>query len=309
LSEAGRAGVLCIGAAHLDRRARLLAPPVPASSNPVTVAAGWGGVARNVAEGLARLGVPAALLSRLGGDAEADRLLAALASAGVDVSGVARGPEAATASYTAVLDPTGELVIGLADMAIYDGMDAAFFAAREDALRGHAAWFADANLPAAGLARLLAARPAGGFVAANTVSVAKAPRLAGLLGAIDLLFCNRAEAAALSGAGSDPATAAAALRAAGAGAVVVTLGADGALLATAAGAERLPAPPAAARDVTGAGDALIAATLQGWRVGLPPTEALRRGLAAAALTVACEQAVRPDLSPALLERATGPRAA
>lgn len=315
MNAAAPAGaVLCIGAAHLDRRARLLAPPVPGSSNPVTVTTGWGGVARNVAEGLARLGMPAALLSRLGPEAEADRLLAALAAAGVEVAPATRNADAATASYTAVLDPTGELVLGLADMAIYDGMDAGFFAARAALLRGHRHWFADANLPAAGLARLLAEKPAGGFVAANTVSVAKAPRLTGLLGAVDLLFCNRAEAAALSGAGPAPEAAAAALRAAGAGAVVVTLGAEGALLATAAGTMRLPSPAAAARDVTGAGDALIAATLQGWIAGLPPADALRRGLAAAALTVACEQAVRPDLSPALLDaalarRQPGPRAA
>ncbi|MFO1056143.1 MAG: PfkB family carbohydrate kinase [Dongiaceae bacterium] len=96
--------------------------------------------------------------------------------------------------------------------------------------------------------------------------------------------------------------------------MVVTLGAEGALLATAAGLERLPSPASAARDVTGAGDALIAATLQGWIAGLPPADALRRGMAAAALTVASEQAVRPDLSPALLEAAlrrqpSGPRAA
>ncbi|MFO1056144.1 MAG: PfkB family carbohydrate kinase [Dongiaceae bacterium] len=216
MSAAQPAGaVLCIGAAHIDRRARLQAAPVPGSSNPVAMTAGWGGVARNVAEGLARLGTGVALLSRLGPEAEADRLLAALAAAGVDAAAVVRSAAAATASYTAVLDPAGELVIGLADMAIYDGMDAAFFAARAALLRRHRAWFADANLPAAGLARLLAAKPAGAFVAANTVSVAKAPRLAGLLGAVDLLFCNRAEAAALSGAGPAPEAAAAALRAAG----------------------------------------------------------------------------------------------
>jgi pseudouridine kinase len=309
LSAPDRGGVLCIGGAHLDRRARLLAAPVPGSSNPVAVTTSWGGVARNVAEGLARLGVPAALLSRLGPDAEADRLLAALAAAGVELAAVARSPDAVTASYTAVLDPAGELVIGLADMAIYDGMAAGFFAERRDLLGRHGCWLADANLPAAGLARLLAMKPAGGFVAANTVSVAKAPRLAGLLDAVDVLFCNRAEAAALSGAGPAPDAAAGALRAAGAGAVVVTLGAEGALLATAAGTTCLPSPTATAHDVTGAGDALIAATLQGWRAGLPPAEALRRGLAAAALTVACDQAVRPDLSPALLERALGPCAA
>src|SRR5215475_13906112 len=130
--------ILCIGAAHIDRRARAIAPVVAGSSNPVRLSTGWGGVARNVAETLARLGAKVALLSRVGSDAEADRLIGALAALGIDTGRVVRAPDAATASYTALIDPDGELVVGIADMAIYDGMDAAFFAPLRPGLAGHA---------------------------------------------------------------------------------------------------------------------------------------------------------------------------
>jgi len=303
--------ILCIGAAHPDRKARALGPVVPGSSNPVRLTTAWGGVARNVAETLARLGAGAGLVSRVGDDAEADRLLAALAGLGIDTGLVARVSGAATASYTAFLDPAGELVIGLADMAIYDGMDAAFFAPLRPRLAGHAAWFVDANLPAVGLAALLADRPAGTLVAANAVSVAKAPRLAAVLPRLDLLFCNLAEAAALAGRGPghDVEALARDLLARGAGAVVVTRGAGGALCADAGGLQPLAAPPAIPRDVTGAGDALVGATLLARLGGLRLADAVGRGLAAAALTVASEQSVRPDLPAALAAAAPDPRAA
>jgi pseudouridine kinase len=301
--------ILCIGAAHLDRKARAIAAVVTGSSNPVRLSTGWGGVARNVAETLVRLGAPVGLVSRVGADAEADRLIEALAALGIDTGLIVRVPGAATASYTALLDPAGELVIGLADMAIYDGMDAAFFAPLKPRLAGHAAWFVDANLPAAGLAALLADKPAGTLVAADAVSVAKAPRLVEILPRIDLLFCNMAEAAALAGPGPGVEAMARSLLARGPGAVVLTQGARGALCADADGVQQLPAATASLRDVTGAGDSLVAATLLARLGGLKLAAALARGLAAAALTIASEHAVRPDLSPAMVAAALGPAAA
>ena len=176
-------------------------------------------------------------------------------------------------------------------------------------LAGHAAWFVDANLTASGLEALLAYKPAGTLVAADAVSVAKAPRLGDVLPRIDLLFCNVAEAAALADPGPDVEAIAGHLLARGAGAVVLTQGARGALCADANGMRQLPAVPASLRDVTGAGDSLVAATLLARLGGAPLPAALASGLAAAALTLASEHAVRPDLSPGLVAAVPGPVAA
>ena len=65
------------------------------------------------------------------------------------------------------------------------------------------------------------------------------------------------------------------LLAAGAAAVVVTLGAGGALVMDGSGPLRIPAPPVRAVDATGAGDATMAALLHGLLVrgGAPPDAA------------------------------------
>ena len=78
--------VLCIGGANLDRKLRLSEPLRMGTSNPVSSEVSPGGVARNVAENLARLGCKVRLLSTFSDDLEGNWLLDHLNSAGVDVS-------------------------------------------------------------------------------------------------------------------------------------------------------------------------------------------------------------------------------
>jgi sugar/nucleoside kinase (ribokinase family) len=105
----------------------------------------------------------------------------------------------------------------------------------------------DAGKPVVVDANLRPARWAGAEAAVATVR--------GCVPQAAVLKCNRAEAALLTGA-EDPAAAAEALLALGAQSVVVTLGADGALLRGAGGARDVPGVAAAPVDTTGAGDAV-----------------------------------------------------
>ena len=54
--------VLVIGASSLDVKGRTLEPLVPGTSNQGDIRSSRGGVGRNIAENLARLGVPTILL-------------------------------------------------------------------------------------------------------------------------------------------------------------------------------------------------------------------------------------------------------
>ncbi|HSK38944.1 MAG TPA: carbohydrate kinase family protein [Arenibaculum sp.] len=295
------AAILCIGAAHTDRKARAAEPVVPGTSNPVSVRSSTGGVARNVAENLARLGMPVALMSRIGQDREGDAVLAGLEAVGVDCALVERSPSSPTASYTALLDPAGELFVAMADMAIYGEMQVRLLARSLPALARFGAWFVDCNLPTGSLRFLLENRPANVRLFVDPVSVTKAERLRGLLGGIETLFANREELSALTGlpirAPLDLCAAAGLLLDRGVGSVVGSRGADGCLLATPQEYTFLPPVPAEVRDVTGAGDALIAGTILGRLRGLPVGGAVRVGLACAALAVESRETVYPGLTP------------
>ncbi len=299
------ARVACIGGATVDRVYRATSEVRLGTSNPVVQSRGFGGVARNVAESLARFGVPASLVTAVGADANGRALVAHLAAAGVDVGGVIERPGAATAEYVAVTGPTGDLVLGLADMAVFDTLDADAIGGASGSLADAALVFADCNLQAGTLADLVRERRAGGLplLAVDGVSTPKVARLPDDLDGVDLLFLNEDEAVAASGhSGAEDAIAA--LLGRGAAALVLTRGPAGAVLADRTGIAALPAvAPAAVVDVTGAGDALIAGTLRGIAAGRDLRVALREGLAAAALALERPGGVRPDLSPALLEAA------
>jgi pseudouridine kinase len=298
--------VWCFGAANIDRQARAHRSVRLGTSNPVTIRTSLGGVARNVAESLARLGLPVGLVSRMGSDPSAERILGAMARLGLDLSQVTRSATSGTASYTAVLEPGGEMTVAIADMGIYDEMVPAVLAPALAAAEAASAWFVDANLPAEGIAAILAhpGRPA--LVAVDAVSSPKSEKLRGLLDRIGLLCLNRDEAEAITGHPvTDETTAWAALRrlrAAGVARVVLNRGGDGALIADAAGEAAIPACPADLVDVTGAGDAAAAGTLYGLVTGLALPDAARLGRAAAALALEAPTAVPETLTADALRR-------
>jgi pseudouridine kinase len=241
--------------------------------------------------------------------------LAHLTGLGCDVTAVTVVAGACTAQYVAVLDPDGGLVIGVADMAVLDGIapadvDAAWPAnpgsATSEPAAGSGWVVADCNLAPHTLARVLErARGSGVPVAVDAVSTPKVVRLPADLTGVGVLFCNHDEARALLAAHAhddtgDDAQLALRLHATGAGAVVLTRGADGVVLADAHGVREVPAVPATVVDVTGAGDALVAGTVAGLAAGRCLLDAVALGTLVAARTVASERSVVPDL-PELLE--------
>src|SRR5688500_15492896 len=82
--------VVVVGGANLDIKARSAATAILGTSNPGSGSMAAGGVGRNVAENLARLGTPTYLIAAVGDDPMGERLLADTASAGVRLDHVHR---------------------------------------------------------------------------------------------------------------------------------------------------------------------------------------------------------------------------
>ncbi|MEZ0171367.1 carbohydrate kinase family protein [Microvirga sp. TS319] len=300
--EAGR--IVCIGGATVDRKYRTRAPIHFRTSNPAMAERSFGGVARNVAEGIARLGTKSSLVSLLGNDENGRAIRAELARLGIDIRHVGISEDHATAEYVAVLEPEGDLALGLADMAIFDALDPAFL--RRIWAEIAPSWiFADCNLPSPTLRELIGlARRRCPMLAIDAVSAVKVMRLPRDLTGVGLLFLNMDEARSLlDDTGISPDAAAAALLARGPERIVLTLGEGGLIATDRTGPTRVHAIPARVVDATGAGDALIAVTLVALLEGRSLAEAVRMGTVAAALTMECPASVRPDLTLALLESA------
>ncbi len=308
--------VLALGGANLDIAAS--APALQAAeSNPGRIRCAPGGVARNMAENLARLGHRVRLVAPLGDDAFGALLRAATGAAGVDLSLAPVFVGAASCSYLTLQGAAGDMATAVNDMALMERLDARWLAAQAApgtplaaALDGAAAWVLDCNLRADALAGLLQrARP--GPCGVDAVSAHKVARLAPLLACVDLLKLNGFEAEALLGTPvcdeAQARAAAEALAARGVRQVVLSLGARGAAWAERGDAPRsgfAPAPPvdaAAVRSTSGAGDALLAGLMHGLLGGGPLEAALRFAQGCAALTLQADAANHPGLSVAAVQ--------
>ena len=298
--------MICIGGAVLDRKYHAREDLIPGTSNPVDGHRGFGGVARNVAENLVRLGVDLSFISIVGADATGRDLVRHLRDLGADVRQVVTTTERPTAEYAAILDTNNDLALGIADMAVFDLLTPAHL----DRCWPHlasASWvFADCNMPAATIEALIARKHGARFkLAVDAVSTPKSARLPRDLAGIDLIFSNHDEACAILGA-ADPAKrpsprdAAAALCRAGAREAIVTHGAHGYAVAAGGDVAEMRAVPARPIDITGAGDAMIAGTLYRMLGGAPLRAAAQTGALLATLTTESASSVHPELSPRFL---------
>lgn len=297
--------ILAVGGAHIDRRGQVSGAFVPGASNPGTMLEDIGGGAFNALRNAVRRGATASLLSVRGGDAAGEAVARAIAENGIaDLSAVFL--DRSTPSYTALLDRDGDVIAALADMSLYE---LAFpkqmrRAKVRDAVEVADAVFCDANLPAAALQRL-AAVARGKPVLAIAISPAKAVRFAEILPSLACLFMNRREAAAISGLepGEPVEKLVGGLQGLGLRTGVITHGSSAVI---GFDAERVvsivPPVPRGIADVTGAGDALAGAMSVGLLRGLPFGEALREGMAAAVLAIACRSSV-PEFSKAAFAEA------
>jgi pseudouridine kinase len=297
----GSRAVACIGAANLDRKLRSLATLTMGTSNPARQDESFGGVARNIAENLARLGVPVSLTTAVGDDSAGSALLAHAERAGIDTRGTLRLPSTCSGTYTAVLDDHGEMMVALADMALFDLITPEMLASRQPRRALPALTVADLNLPQATLAALLAdaVRDAVPLVMV-AVSRPKMARLPQDLRGLRLLILNQGELETRVGKAlrtdAELAAACATVQAQGAQDLIVTRGSAGAVFTHAGGIAHLPAPQARVVDVTGAGDAFAAAVCWSLFQGSEDLElACRHGLKLSAMTLACEATVCPTL--------------
>jgi pseudouridine kinase len=294
--------VLVIGASSLDVKGRALKPLVAGTSNQGLISSSLGGVGRNIAENLARLGVPTMLLSAVGADGTGKRLLAQAADSGIDIRHVLVDPEGRTGSYMAILDHHGGLSTSIDDMSVLSQITPRYINDRRRLFREAAMVVVDANLSPTTLKTVFRlARKYQVPVCADPTSKNLSPRLQPYLGQLYMVTPNQAEAEALLeqapiGGRDGAITAAKQLVARGVEIAVITLAEMGVCYATSHESGHLPALDIDIVDFTGAGDALSAAIIFGLLEKMPIDEAIRLGVSAAALALQSRETVRQDLS-------------
>ena len=193
-----------------------------------------------------------AMVGRVGADAQGAWLREGLWTEGVDVEHVREDRQAPTGVALIAVDARGENTIVVSPGA-NARVDARDVAAASEVVRGAEVVLVQHEVPQEAVAAAIAT--AGGTVVLNPAPAR------GLAAPVDVLVPNRGELETLAGGRGDPVTLARSITAARA--VVVTLGAEGAVVVEGDRAERVRAPQVEAVDTTGAGDAFCELTAVG----------------------------------------------
>lgn len=309
LSEAP--GVVVVGGANIDLKARSAGSAALGTSNPGHASMRPGGVGRNIAENLARLGTRTHLVSVIGRDPFGETLMAKSAAAGVHLEHVLRTDDA-TGTYTAVLDSDGGLIVAVSAMMAIKKLGPEHVSYVRDLIAAAGAVIVDGNVRIDTLQHTLDLAAAARVRAiVEPVSAPKARALARCLTVERPIFAvtpNRDELGALTdmptGTDRQLKRAAATLHDRGVEVVWVRLGERGSLFSRLGGDPLvIPVVPTDVDDVTGAGDAAVAAFCHALLSGEEPESAAMFGHAAASLTISSTHTVRPDLTERLVRSA------
>ena len=273
--------LLVVGNTTLDTTFRVDRLPVPGETVLAAGAVdGLGGKGANQAVTAARCGADVVFVSAVGSDAAGDRALALLAAEPLGLSNVVRVPTPTDQSFIAVSDDGENTIISTHEAAAALAVDhvdpdlATLDAGDTLLLQG--------NLSAGLTARCLQMAQARGV---RTI-INPAPiqfDYGEIWPFVECVILNAVEALTLAGV-HDAVAAGRRLQAKGVGIVIVTLGAEGAVI-IGDGINRIPAPDVTAVDSTGAGDVFCGVFAAAETIGTPLLSAARRAVFAASLCV------------------------
>ena len=273
-------------------------------SNVGKVKISLGGVGRNVAENLVRLGIPTHLITVIGDDAYGRQILADAQRIGLDMHDTLVLPGEQTSTYLSILDHSMDMVLAINQMTIVDRMTVDFIASKRAVIARAALCVLDTNIPADVLRYLLTTFPDTVFFL-DTVSTVKAGRVKELIGRAHTIKPNRAEAEVLSGMpirdAADLDRAVATLHAKGVHSIFLSLGAEGLFYSNGQVARRLPTPPLRVVNATGAGDAALAGLTFGYWHGRSIDEMAALARAASIIALSSADTINPAMSEQLLD--------
>ncbi|WP_328513855.1 ribokinase [Streptomyces mirabilis] len=257
--------LLVVGSANADLVIGVERRPAPGETvlgSDLVVHPGGKGANQAVAAG--RLGARTALLARVGDDAHGRLLLDSQRAAGVDTAGVLVGG-APTGVALITVDPSGDNSIVVSPGA-NGRLTPEDVRSAGNLLSASRVVSAQLEIPLETVVEVVRNLAPGSRFVLNPSPPRALP--AEVLAACDPLIVNEHEARVIVGTdlGDSPEDWASALLALGPRSVVITLGARGALVASADGAARVPSVKVETVDTTGAGDAFTAALA--WRLGL-----------------------------------------
>ena len=293
----GGANMDILGAPHNDIQA--------ATSNPGRVSLSPGGVARNVAENIAKLGDKCYLIAAVGDDANGKALIENTRIAGVDTSHMHTFEGHNSSSYLSIIDQDGEMQLAISDMKIIEQLTPNVLQKQLSLLKQAQMIVLDTNLTTDSLQFLFANLPNANFFV-DTVSIAKAPKIQPYLSQVHSLKPNLLEAQSMSGitieSDQQLPQLATWFHHQGVRQLFISLGKDGLFFSDGKTQDVISLQADVIKNSNGAGDAMSAALVHSHLAGKNLLESCYYGLAAANCAIATSSTINNNLSVSSIEK-------
>lgn len=187
-----------VGGANMDIQCFPKEGLVYHDSNPGNMKQSLGGVGRNIAENMIKLGIRTKLITVLGDDLYSKAIIDGAKDVGIEIEDSLILEKTNGSTYFSVLNTDGDLEIAIASMDIYDQMDENFIKKKEKTLVNSRVIILDTNIPK-DVIEYIVKNTKNAIFFLDTVSTSKAIKISGLLNYFHTIKPNKIEAEKLSG--------------------------------------------------------------------------------------------------------------
>lgn len=274
-------------------------------SNPGAVKMSVGGVCRNIAENMARIGMNTKFISVLGDDERGKSILQQAKDKQFDMSHSLVVKGGSTPTYLAILDETGEMVSAVVDLKIADYFTKEFIDSKAEIIKNSEYMFFDADNPEI-LEYIVKEYQGYSKFILDPVSAAKAKTVKHLLKYFHTVKPNRHEAEAFCGfevkTYDDVRRAGKYLLDQGIQNVFISLDADGIYYNNRSEEGIIKANNVSVINVTGAGDSFVAGIGHGYMNSLSVKETVKFAVAMSTITISHAETIHPDMGYDLVQK-------
>ncbi|MCT4663221.1 MAG: PfkB family carbohydrate kinase [Tissierellales bacterium] len=291
--------VVVIGGANIDIQGVPYSSLVRNDSNPGEVTMSAGGVGRNIAENITRMGADVKLITALGDDPYGQKLMNDCIEAGIDMSATTIFNDASTSTYLSILDGEKDMDVAIAHMSLFDRMTVDLIKKKHSVIQHAKLIVLDTNIPRETIEYILNTYthiP----IYLDTVSSAKAKKVLDLIGRFHAIKPNRIEAELLTGIKVSDENSlkliGEKLLAKGVKNVYISLGDEGVYYTDGNESAWLRSPKIDIVNATGAGDAFIAGLVYGHLNNYAINKRTKHAMGASMVALRHKETINPNIS-------------
>ena len=273
-------------------------------SNPGKINTSLGGVCRNIAECMARVGVNTKFISILGNDETGKRIMEHSKIMNYDMSESLIIEGGNTPTYMAILDENGEMVSAVVDMKIMDIFTTDFIDEKAEIIKNSEYLILGADRPDI-VEHITKIFKDDTKLILDPVSAAKAKKVKHIIQNFHTIKPNRYEAEIMCGfkiiSDYDLRKAGKYFIDLGIKNVFITLDEDGIYYNNGSQEGKIKANDVNVVNVTGAGDSFVAGIMRGYMNNTDLVDTVKYAIAMSTITISTKEVIHPDMSHDLVE--------